>query len=71
MTAAAAERIAAITKLLGPDPVTTARQNQAWARDVKRGCSCPHAWRDGHWVRNGAATCRIHTIGQLLAEEVT
>ena len=51
-------------------PVTDFPGRGQWARDVTRGCSCPWTWNGQTWVRNQAATCGIHTIGQLYTEEV-
>jgi len=55
-------------------PVSDFPGRGQWARDRKgqENCTCP--WRydrpAGQWQRNEAATCGIHTIGQLLTEEV-
>jgi len=51
-------------------PVTDFPGRGQWARDVTTGCSCPWTWNGDTWTRNPAATCGIHIIGQLYAEEV-
>jgi len=53
-------------------PVTDFPGRGNWARDVTRGCACPwtHDKTTDTWIRNPAATCGIHTIGQLYTEEV-
>jgi len=53
-------------------PVAPFQGQGEWARDVPKGCACP--WRYDKptktWVRKETATCRVHTTGQLLTEEV-